>query len=71
MRRAVNPLPYGTQWFKSIRTHQIRYSSSAHQGVTYMKRYTLSIKAAEGGDDSKNFVGELAGAYVLMFAKLG
>ena len=36
-----------------------------------MKRYTLSIKAAEGGDDSKNFVGELAGAYVLMFAKLG
>lgn len=35
-----------------------------------MKR-TLEIHAAEGGDDAKLFVGELAQAYVRLFEKEG
>lgn len=31
----------------------------------------LEIRPAEGGDDSKIFVGELAAAYIKMFARLG
>jgi len=33
--------------------------------------YTIEIKPAEGGDDSKLFVGDLASAYERMFDRQG
>jgi len=34
-------------------------------------RYSIEIRAAEGGDDSKAFVAELADAYSRMFTRFG
>jgi protein subunit release factor A len=34
-------------------------------------KYTLEIRAAEGGDDSKLFVQDLAQAYGRMFTRVG
>lgn len=34
-------------------------------------RYSLEIRAAEGGDDSKAFVREISEAYCKMFSRYG
>lgn len=36
-----------------------------------MTTYTLELKAAEGGDDSKLFVAQLAASYQKLFTKNG
>lgn len=58
-----------SRWFESNQPHHKFRNIMLHKGDS-MKR-TVEIRSAEGGEDSKLFVKDLAAAYIKHFTRVG